>query len=39
MKTLSLLLALALIATTLSACGQRVYPRDPAGKINDSNAY
>jgi hypothetical protein len=38
MKTFLLLCAL-LAATSLSACGQRVYPSNPEGKLIPSQAY
>jgi hypothetical protein len=39
MTTLKILLAILILGTCLSACGQRVYPEDPAGRVHDSHSY
>lgn len=39
MRTLVLLLALAVLATQLAACGQRVAPKVPADRVEDTTSY
>lgn len=39
MRILLTLVVLALLATTLAACGQRVAPKVPAGRVVDTTSY
>jgi predicted small lipoprotein YifL len=39
MKTIPLLLLLVLVASTMTACGQRVAPKPPADRVYDSMSY
>ena len=35
----TILVFLVVLATGLSACGQRVYPKTPADRVHDSTAF
>lgn len=38
-KMLKIILLVLVVSTALSACGQRVYPEAPAGRVQDSHSY